>query len=749
MSSSSTIDVLSSNAKMRIDPRKLRSSTNQKNDRTIPEPKESTFIYRLSVIWFGLCTSLVFKHQNLIVIFFSFCGCFVISSLLSSLDNNNKGDTTTTMKSSSVLVLQQLQRRRWKVGIIICLLSCYILLQQDTTTGTTIWNATTTTTNNNTNNSDNDNNNKQRGSIATSYNYFLALSVMMGYLAYDMWFSNYWNLNIQSSSSSSWTKSIEDALTLTLGLSIASLTPYESYYHFGFQFWLVYKLTSLIVSCYYNNSSNNSDTSTTTTTTTNEKKTTTATTIRKESSLPTKSSLWQVHGRYYDLSEFVKSHPGGIEAIELGRGRDCTALFESYHPFTNKHRSVLQKYYSSASFANKDENNDNTTTTTTNESDVVQNPDLFYEVLKKRVEEHLKQTGITEDPEYYRTAPWTRIVYYVFVFVGVLLGLYGHCYVGSMWASLGLGLFGWLLGALGHDAGHFAVGHQSFWNEYGVWGMSFLCNPIMWQHQHTFAHHSHTNEVDADPDLHHFTVLLKVHRSFEKDPKYQNQKHGWYVILAYTFVVFGTCVWIPIDLWSTGFLYGIVEWTDRHRPLRAIGMLLHLSLYVIGLLVLPFWVCETWYYALRNVLFLLWTSGLLFGFFSQVNHLNEASLTADCHTRQQQQQPRLRRIHNPKSNDTTTTAEVFDLNSSWAVAQIETANNFAPLSSFWHVLSNGLNLQIEHHLFPSINHSHLSKIVPVVKRTCDEFQIQYKCYDTWKDVMGATLEWLSCIAEGE
>ena len=50
---------------------------------------------------------------------------------------------------------------------------------------------------------------------------------------------------------------------------------------------------------------------------------------------------WTIHGRDYDLDDFVEQHPGGQEAILLGKGRDCTALFDSYHPFTNLHRYVF------------------------------------------------------------------------------------------------------------------------------------------------------------------------------------------------------------------------------------------------------------------------------------------------------------------------------------------------------------------------------------------------------------------------
>jgi cytochrome b involved in lipid metabolism len=46
--------------------------------------------------------------------------------------------------------------------------------------------------------------------------------------------------------------------------------------------------------------------------------------------------LWMIHGVSYDLQEFVDRHPGGQESILLGRGRDCTALFESYHAFSQQ-----------------------------------------------------------------------------------------------------------------------------------------------------------------------------------------------------------------------------------------------------------------------------------------------------------------------------------------------------------------------------------------------------------------------------
>ena len=81
---------------------------------------------------------------------------------------------------------------------------------------------------------------------------------------------------------------------------------------------------------------------------------------------------------------------------------------------------------------------------------------------------------------------------------------------GRTWGSFGLAVAGWALGALGHDAGHFAVCRT--WlvvNDAAVWAMALLCNPILWQHQHTYAHHSHTNDFGRDPDLLPFEPALQ------------------------------------------------------------------------------------------------------------------------------------------------------------------------------------------------------------------------------------------------
>jgi len=173
---------------------------------------------------------------------------------------------------------------------------------------------------------------------------------------------------------------------------------------------------------------------------------------------------------------------------------------------------------------------------------------------------------------------------------------------------------------------------------------------------------------------------------------------------------------------KSGSLYFVVELSDQHRPLRAAGMLMHIMVYTAVVAIQPFRVHASWLAAFAAVTIHIATSGIMFALFSQINHLNEASLDLSV----------------PEGRDAA-------LAKSWAVRQIETSNNFASDSMFWHFLSNGLNLQIEHHLFPGLNHCHLHKITSIVKATCEEYGVRYESYESWNDIFRATRSWLNVL----
>eukprot|EP01084_Bolivina_argentea_P306852 530312_1 len=97
---------------------------------------------------------------------------------------------------------------------------------------------------------------------------------------------------------------------------------------------------------------------------------------------------WYYNGKAYDFGNFVSSHPGGESAISLGKGRDCTALFESYHtrlPSTD----LLLKYRINK---DDDDNNKKNVADINNVTFSYKNSG-FYRTVKQRALEYFIKNG--------------------------------------------------------------------------------------------------------------------------------------------------------------------------------------------------------------------------------------------------------------------------------------------------------------------------------------------------------------------
>ena len=65
-------------------------------------------------------------------------------------------------------------------------------------------------------------------------------------------------------------------------------------------------------------------------------------------------------------------------------------------------------------------------------------------------------------------------------------------------------------------------------------------------------------------------------------------------------------------------------------------------------------------------------------------------------------------------------------NEDWYKHQIQTSTNFSLNSTIAYYFSGGLNYQIEHHLFPTVNHCHHPEISKIVKRLCKNIILYIK-----------------------
>ena len=304
--------------------------------------------YLMIIIWLTLCTLLVVKRVELRIVFLSFLSSFFLAALLfiyyyyadnicekitlsesvnemyNTILNKNKLLSSSSISSSSTLLIDRIKSIEMLVGIIICNISMILLFYNKAM--------------------NNDNIDEE----------FVSLGIVTGYLAFDLWWVSLFKFPINSNNNkpkqqqqctttnttTTFMKIFEDAITLSIFTTLLSmhvdatrnakdddddmkfLKQYRSYIFY----WLIYKFIRLVyikktTSTYIKMNNKN------------KKQLSDKVSVQNKD----KSELWNIYGTFYNLEEFVTRHPGGVNAIELGKGRDCTALFESYHPFTNLH----------------------------------------------------------------------------------------------------------------------------------------------------------------------------------------------------------------------------------------------------------------------------------------------------------------------------------------------------------------------------------------------------------------------------
>ena len=82
------------------------------------------------------------------------------------------------------------------------------------------------------------------------------------------------------------------------------------------------------------------------------------------------------------------------------------------------------------------------------------------------------------------------------------------------------------------------------------------------------------------------------------------------------------------------------------------------------------------------------------------------------------------------------------LDRAWAVYQAEMSVNVSRRSRIVSWLLGGLNVQIEHHLFPRISHVHYPAISSVMEQTCREFGIRYTAHRSFWAGIRSHFRWL-------
>jgi len=287
-------------------------------------------------------------------------------------------------------------------------------------------------------------------------------------------------------------------------------------------------------------------------------------------------------------------------------------------------------------------------------------------------------------------ARWTEIaimaVFYVATFSGFFHG---------DWRFLVLfPLTAWLVGVnTFHDATHFALTSNWRINAIVPYIYPFFSSPFVWYHQHNIGHHSYPNLGDRDPDILHHYWMKREHRDVKWLPLHKNQSTWWYMLFWWVVAVeFGLTTMEDLWMLQSNLYNEVVPMMAISGPRRIVHIIGRLST-IVAIHAWPFFLLDSYTkcFAFSLLPYLLFS--FIFMVNTQINHLLPH------------------------------TTHVED--SDWYKHQVITAQDFGVGSKFCHIFSGGLNYQVIHHLFPTVNHCHLPQLQPIVARLCEKYDVKY------------------------
>lgn len=332
--------------------------------------------------------------------------------------------------------------------------------------------------------------------------------------------------------------------------------------------------------------------------------------------------------------------------------------------------------------------------------------DRFLHELRKRVDAYFESTGHRRrdcPAMYFKTA--TILAWFAGAYVTLLI-------FGSHWwlmVPLAM-LLGLALAAIGfniqHDGGHRAYSDRPWVNRMMATTLDLIGgSSYIWDIKHNSIHHTYTNIDGHDDDIN----VGPLARLAPQQPRYGFHRfQGIYLWFLYGFLAIK---WHLID-----DFYNVIRGRiGGHKIPRPRGY--DLAIFIGGKIFffamafgLPLCFHSFWGVVLTYVIAAC-TSGIVLSVVFQLAHCVEEAAFPDP-------------VPGVKEGSQ-------QMDSAWAVHQVQTTVNFARRNPVLCWLLGGLNFQVEHHLFHKICHVHYPALSKVVESVCKEFGIQYNAHKSF------------------
>lgn len=426
-----------------------------------------------------------------------------------------------------------------------------------------------------------------------------------------------------------------------------------------------------------------------------------------------RAALLSIHGKVYDVSSFVDSHPGG-SIIKTALGRDATVLFETHHTLVpngiGSVKRVLAKYQVGV---------------LKNYKPVANFDTPFAKALIERVRKVVGPTQSRRD-SFYATS--SLIFFYVTFCALVVLAFRTH----SLFAAAAIGIIMSVGHVAGHAGNHWSLSSKDWVNALvsvtctNLWGL----REKYWEFSHLISHHCY-NYTDRDYIMEQHVPMkyFRVRETDEWRPIHAYQ-HWLYLTTFFTSFVLGA---IRLDCFPWILLAPVLSSLRRNNDSPAPAPQFFasgsnaseasltgdddgvgpekfvvfdswkdtvVSLVLSNVIWLPLFVST---YRSHGLLHAVLLNSIAFG-------TQAAIVTKNLLTQHMCEDIKLMNSYAPTDD--------------WYAMQIE-ASTTVEKSPFGMWLSYAISYQTEHHMFPSLNPLLLIRIQPEVRRVAQEHSVQY------------------------
>ncbi|GLC48375.1 hypothetical protein PLESTB_000089300 [Pleodorina starrii] len=422
---------------------------------------------------------------------------------------------------------------------------------------------------------------------------------------------------------------------------------------------------------------------------------------------------WVIHGQVYDLASYVAKHPGGADAIMLGRGRDCTELFEQYHVLNTKHLRVLERYRVSLPLAKLGSNNPKGALSVSAHVDGINGEADAAAVVGLQQPASIQRAAHQSDPFYEDIKAMVRahgntkmstpfVILHCLHVVGLVYAL-RLWYQGAFASAFVLPFFLWVLcAAMVHDGGHFALSRNAWVNKFLNNTAALITNSSgCWHLQHNILHHSYTNlhGKDCDLDSHHPYMRIHPEQSLPPTTVHHVLRLAGHLSM-YLLAHIGLTLFSPI-VYFRGLMArrkGAVD-TKAAQDVQTLSQY-HASIVLQVITATAFYVIPfmrfSFFHACLLTFFPTFMMSIAFMVIAQVSHiqLDAEAPSAD-----------LEKLH-------------------WARRMALTSVDYSQSSYLVSYLTIGLNMQSLHHIIPGVSYSQLTSMYPKYRAICEKHGIQ-------------------------